>query len=498
MVVAVMTSTMSFAQLPAGSFGEDFTITDQFGVSHNLYNYLDQGYTVYLDVSATWCGPCWGFHISGALDELYANHGPAGAPGVASGTTDDVMVIWIDGDGATTAADMAGTTGTTQGNWLNPAGTPIEFPMANPAAAAANTINDDYAIAYYPTIYRICPNRIVTEVGQMDAAGLYATLEECPPAASQANDPSMLSYDGDLATCGDVNVAVTIQNNGTAPLTSCTITVTGGVAPLSYNWTGNLSTYAVETIDVGAVTITGATTLNVSISSADDNTSNNATTAPIAFASAGTTHVKIDIKFDRYPEESSWSITNDAGVVVASADYSNAPLPADNSTKIENVYLPSTGCYTFTAVDAYGDGFFDTQWGAATNGHMYVTTVSNAGSTFSSVWSYDGSYDFAEAAAPTNVSTVVGIEEVSLTAGVSVYPNPANDFINVSYGLTNNSVVIVDVINIVGARVMTEYIGSQSAGNYTSRLDVSDLSAGVYMMNVTIDGTVNTVRVIVK
>ena len=58
MVVAVMSSTMSFAQLPAGSFGQDFTITDQFGVSHNLYNYLDQGYTVYLDVSATWCGPC--------------------------------------------------------------------------------------------------------------------------------------------------------------------------------------------------------------------------------------------------------------------------------------------------------------------------------------------------------------------------------------------------------------------------------------------------------
>jgi thiol-disulfide isomerase/thioredoxin len=58
MVVAVMSSTMSFAQLPAGSFGQDFTITDQFGVSHNLYNYLDQGYTVYVDVSATWCGPC--------------------------------------------------------------------------------------------------------------------------------------------------------------------------------------------------------------------------------------------------------------------------------------------------------------------------------------------------------------------------------------------------------------------------------------------------------
>jgi len=499
MVVAVMSSTMSFAQLPAGSFGQDFTITDQFGVSHNLYNYLDQGYTVYLDVSATWCGPCWNFHNTGALDDLYVNHGPAGAPGVSAATTDEVMVIWIDGDGATTAADMAGTGTNTQGNWLNPSGTaPIEFPMANPATALAGTINNDYAIGYYPTIYRICPNRIVTEVGQLDGAGLYATLQECPPPAFQNNDPSMLSYDGDLATCGNVDVAVTIQNNGTSALTACTITVTGGTAPLVYNWTGNLATYAVATVNVGTATLTGPATLNVSITSADDNTSNNATSAPIAFAADGTTHVKLDILFDRYPEESSWSITDDAGIVVASADYSAAPIPADNSTKIVDVFLPSTGCYTFTATDAYGDGFYDMQWGAAANGHIIATTVNDAGATFSTLWNYDGTYDFAEAAAPSNVNTVVGIEEVNLSAGVSVYPNPANDFINVAYGLTNNSVVTVDVINVLGERVMTEYVGSQAAGNYTSRIDVSNLSAGVYMLNVTINGTVNTVRVSVK
>jgi len=499
MVVAVMSSTMSFAQLPAGSFGQDFTITDQFGNSHNLYNYLDQGYTVYLDISATWCPPCWSYHLSGALDELYLNHGPAGAPGVSANTTDDVMVIWIDGDDETTAADMAGTGTNTQGNWLNPSGTPIDFPVANPAAALANSINDDYAIAYYPTVYRICPNRIVTEVGALNAAGLYATLQECPPPAFQSNDPSILSYAGDVITCGNVDVAVNIQNNGTSPLTACTITVTGGTTPLTFDWTGNLDTYEVETVNVGSVSLTSASTLNVSITSADDNTTNNATSASIGFAADGTTHVKIDILFDAYPEESSWSITDEAGTVVASANYSPQPRPADYSTKIENVYLPSTGCYFFKAVDTYGDGFYELQYnGGVANGHMYVTTVNEAGNTFSTMWNYDGTYNFAEASASSNVNTVVGIEEVSLSAGVSVYPNPSNDFINVAYGLTNNSVVTVDVINVLGERVMTEYVGSQAAGNYTSRLDVSNLSAGVYMLNVTINGTVNTVRVSVK
>ncbi len=499
MVVAVMSSTMSFAQLPAGSYGQDFTITDQFGTTHNLYDYLDQGYTVFLDVSATWCGPCWNFHLSGALDELYINHGPAGAPGVSASTTDEVMVIWIDGDGATTAADMAGTGTNTQGNWLNPAGTPIDFPMANPATALANSIGNDYSINYFPTIYRICPNRIVTEVDQLDGAGLYATLEECPPPAFQNNDPSMLSYDGDLATCGNVNVAVTIQNNGTSPLTACTITVTGGTAPLTFDWTGNLDTYAVETVNVGSVAITAAATLSVSITSADDNTSNNVASAPVAFAADGTTHVKIDILFDAYPEECSWNITDEAGNIVASADYNPAPRPADYSTKIVDVYLPSTGCYFFSTNDDYGDGFYELQYtGGVANGHMFVTTVNDAGATFSTLFNYDGTYNYSDYSAPSNVNTVVGIEEVNLSAGVSVYPNPANDFINVAYGLTNNSVVTLDVINIVGERVMTEYVGSQAAGNYTSRLDVSNLSAGVYMLNVTINGTVNTVRVSVK
>jgi len=497
-VAAVSISTASMAQLAPGSFAQDFTVTDQFGTQHNLYTYLNEGKTVFLDVSATWCGPCWGYHLSGAFDELYINHGPAGMPGVSATTTNDVMVIWVDGDDATTTADMNGTTGASQGNWLAPQGTALDLPMANPNATVTNQINADYEIAYFPTVYRICPNRTVTEVGQLDAAGLYATIEECPAPASQANDPAMFGYSGTTATCGTVDVVVSIQNYGTAALTACTITVTGGASPIVYNWTGNLATYEVADVVVGSTTITAATNLNIAITSADDNTANNSLVQPVAFAAEGTTHVMIDILFDRYPEESSWSITDDAGVVVAAVDYGAGTLPADNSTKIEHVYLPSTGCYTFTAVDAYGDGFFDTQWGAPANGHMIVTTVSNAGSTFSTLWNYDGTYDFSEAAAPANVTTTVGIEELASNTAINVYPNPANDFLNVAYAIENNAVVAIDVVNMIGERVISQYVGSQASGNYSTRVDVSDLAAGIYMVNVTINGTTNVTRVTVK
>ena len=116
-IVALFTFNNAQAQLPNGSIAPDFTLTDLDSVTHNLYSYLDNGYTVFIDFSAVWCGPCWGYHISGALEDLYMNHGPAGMPNVDPNTTDDVMVFFIEGDG-NTVAELNGNGSSTYGDWI--------------------------------------------------------------------------------------------------------------------------------------------------------------------------------------------------------------------------------------------------------------------------------------------------------------------------------------------------------------------------------------------
>ena len=97
----------------------DFNVTDMDGNSHQLYaDILDQGLIAVVDVSATWCGPCWTLYNSNALEDLHQAYGPDG--------TNQLRVIFYEGDANTTDADVMGTGASTLGDW-----TGHSYPMVN-------------------------------------------------------------------------------------------------------------------------------------------------------------------------------------------------------------------------------------------------------------------------------------------------------------------------------------------------------------------------------
>ena len=77
-----------FAQLEVGDIAPDWTFDDLDGNEYNLYSMLDEGKTVIIDASATWCYPCWQYHTSGELESVYEELGPEG--------TDEIRIFLID------------------------------------------------------------------------------------------------------------------------------------------------------------------------------------------------------------------------------------------------------------------------------------------------------------------------------------------------------------------------------------------------------------------
>jgi len=89
-----------------------------------------------------------------------------------------------------------------------------------------------------------------------------------------------------------------------------------------------------------------------------------------------------------------------------------------------------------------------------------------------------------------------GIADNTLT-GMSIYPNPANNQVNVALSSTETANATLSVFNLMGQCVYTETVNVME-GNNVITVNVNNLNAGIYMVNVkTAQGT-STQKLIVK
>ena len=96
-----------------------------------------------------------------------------------------------------------------------------------------------------------------------------------------------------------------------------------------------------------------------------------------------------------------------------------------------------------------------------------------------------------------NVVGNVGVNEVQNVNNVSLYPNPTSDVTNVSFDLTENTNVTINLFDISGRVVKTIPTQFLTSGNNNITIQTSDVNAGVYFANISTDKFSKTYRLVI-
>ena len=163
--------------------------------------------------------------------------------------------------------------------------------------------------------------------------------------------------------------------------------------------------------------------------------------------------------------------------------------PADGERL--NTYRPTLKWEDIKAIDGYQIKI--SQNADMSNADYY--NVPNAGSNsfplneldksdyYWTVRAYNGN-DTCDWAESFSFSTLyVGIDEISSISNLSIAPNPAVNSVNVEFTSTDNTPIVITIMDVLGKTVVSQNLGSVS-GVYSKSFDISDLESGMYILEM--------------
>ena len=201
----------------------------------------------------------------------------------------------------------------------------------------------------------------------------------------------------------------------------------------------------------------------------------------------------------------SFAVVDGNGVTIASGTFD---LVAGENVVEVDFFVPAGTDYGMKSTDSApflwrddNNGSVNYPYALGTLGSVTQSTATGASAFTYYYFFYDwvvATPSFTCASPRVEVTiTVVGIEEIEGLNEVNIFPNPADEAMTLQFDLNRNSMVNVQFIDNAG-RIVESQVVPASFGRNSIALDVKNLAAGVYNLNLTIDGQRANYRVIIK
>ena len=88
------------------------------------------------------------------------------------------------------------------------------------------------------------------------------------------------------------------------------------------------------------------------------------------------------------------------------------------------------------------------------------------------------------------------VNETNSLSSFNVFPNPSSGLLQISYTLNENTNTSVRIKDLNGKIVLENQYGNQKSGMYSEKIDLSNLSNGVYLYEIAADNNLSQGKIV--